>query len=72
MATYIFVYWSDGLGGRAFDSHSRNRGGGGHLLTKVACRDKYLTNFIKCPVFAPGFARGMIVARIDSHIRCVS
>ena len=57
MATYIFVYWSDGLGGRAFDRHSRNRGAG-DLLTKVARRDKYLTNFIKCPVFAPGFARG--------------
>ena len=26
MATNIFVYWSDGLGDRAFDNHSRNVG----------------------------------------------
>ena len=28
MATNVFVYWSDGLGGRVFDHHSWNRGRG--------------------------------------------
>ena len=41
MASSIFVYWSDGLGGggggRAFDRHGIVGTGAGHLLTNNAC-----------------------------------
>ena len=48
MATNIFIYWSDGLGGQAFDHHNRN-GGGGHLPTEIDHRAGHLSNFFKCP-----------------------
>ena len=54
MATNIFVYWSDGLGGGAFDHHSRNGGRGICHATKIACRAGHLSSFFK----RLGFARG--------------
>ena len=63
MAYNIFVYWSDGLGCRAFNRRSGN--GAGHLATKVARRAGCLTKFFQCP----GFAWGMLAAGINSHIR---
>ena len=62
----VFVYWSDGLGDRAFDRHSRN-GGAGHLPTKIARGAGHFTIFFKRPAFA---RRGgaMLAAGIDSHI----
>ena len=61
MATNIFVYWSDGgLGGRAFDRHSRK--GAGHLPTKIAHRAGLLTNFSNAR------GEGMLAAGIDPHI----
>ena len=47
MATNNFVYCSDGLGGRAFDHHSRNEGAG-HFPTKTARRARHFNNFFKC------------------------
>ena len=49
MATNTFVYWSDGLGARAFDHHSRNRGPAGPDICPF---------FFKCPGFAQEFAGG--------------
>ena len=56
-----FVYWMDGIGGRAFDHHSRNGregGGGGYLPTKNACRAGHFTKFFKCLGFAEGEVSG--------------
>ena len=63
----IFVYWMDGIGGRAFDHHSRNgRGGEG-----VICQQKMPAGPGISPSFsnAWGLPRGMLAAGIDSHIR---
>ena len=49
MATNIFVYWSDGLAGRAFDHHSRN-GGWGICQQKLPAFDHFFE--------WPGDARG--------------
>ena len=49
------VYWSDVLGGWAFEHHSRT-GGAEHLPIKTACRAGHLTIFFKCPGFAWGIA----------------
>ena len=58
MATNIFVYWSDGLEGRAFDHHRRN-GGAGYLSIKIA---KNFSN-------ARGMPGGMLAAGIVSYIK---
>ena len=47
MATNIFVHWSDGLGGRAFDNHSRNESGAFANKNLIACRAGHLTIFLK-------------------------
>ena len=52
MATNIFVYWSDGLEGRAFDHHRRNGGGAGYLSIKIA------KNFSNARGMPGGDARG--------------
>ena len=66
MATNIFVYWSDGLGSRAFDRHSRKRGGA--FANENCPHGRALDHFFKCLGFARRFARGMLAAGIDSHI----
>ena len=69
MATTIFVNWSDGLGGRAFDHHRRNGGQEICQSEKFARRAGHLTNFFKSPGFVQGFAwGGMLMVGIDSHI----
>ena len=66
MATNNFVYWSDGLEGRAFDHHRRN-GGRGICQQKFPAGLDIWKKIVKCPKYARGFARGN--AR-DSHIIC--
>ena len=71
MATNVSVHWANGLGARRLIVlEGTDGGGGGHLLTKNARRARHLINFLKCPVFGRGFARGgMLAAGIDLHIR---
>ena len=62
MATNSFVYWSDGLGGRAFDHHSRN---GGHGI----CQQKMPATPGISPFFQMlGVCPGPGDAGIDLHI----
>ena len=59
MATNNFAYWSDGLEGRAFDHH-RGNGGRGICQQKLPAGPGIWTIFSN--------ARGMLAARIDSHV----
>ena len=63
MATNIFVDWSDGLGGRVFDNHSRNGGQG-------ICQQKLPTGTGILPIFSsaqglPGGGGEMLVAGFE-------
>ena len=65
MATNIFVFWSDGLGGggrRAFDHHNRNGGRG-------ICQQKLPAGPSIFQFFFQGLPGGMLAAGTNSHIR---
>ena len=64
VATNIFAYWSDGLGGRKFDHH--NRKGGGAFANENCPLGWVIDSYFKCSVFVRG--EGVLAARIDSPL----
>ena len=68
MATNNFLYWSDGLEGRAFDHHRRN--GGGAFANKNCPQGQAFEQFFQMPGVYPGVCPGggMLAAGVDSHI----
>ena len=62
MATNIFVYWSAGLGGRAFGHPNRNGGRG--ICQQILPVGPSIFQF-----FFQGLPGEMLAAGIDSHIR---
>ena len=59
------IFWSDGVGGRAFDHDSRN---GGRGICQQNCpQGRAFDQFFQMPGVFPG--GGMLTAGIDSHIK---
>ena len=67
MATNNFVYWSDGLEGRAFDHHRRN-GGRGICQEKLPAGPGIWTIFLNARGMPGDLPGGMLAPGIDSHI----
>ena len=68
MTTNVFVYCSDGLGGQAFDHHSRN--GGGAFVNENCPQGWAFDQFFKYPGFSWEFSQGegMLAAGNDLYI----